>query len=181
MPTSNILAGSYLPPGAPDYGLASSTNAFMSGQAALPYHLNLPGYGQNTALRSANTTNFLRGQLPQDVINLIQQQGAERGVATGVRGDSPNANAAWLRALGLTSLGLMQQGSQQFSQEISDTPVPEIWNPLSLYVPERLAAQELAAAKSGAGSTGGTDNFWGPKQGRFMTFGGGSSGMTRRF
>lgn len=145
------MAFNYLPPSAPDYGLASTVNTFMSGQAALPYRMNLPGYSSNLGLRASNTRNFLRGQLPADVIQQIQQQGTERGVATGVRGDSPNANAAWRRSLGLTSLGLMGQGSQQLSQEIEDTPVPEIWNPLSLYIPERTAAQELAVA---SGETG---------------------------
>lgn len=134
----------------PQFGLAGQTNSFMSGQAALPYRMNLPGYGANLQQATQNTGNLLRGQVPLDVLQQIQTAGAERGVATGSAG-SPNANAAWLRALGLTSLGLQQQGQQNFSQQIADTPVPEIWNPMSLYVPQVLAQQELDAAIAGTG------------------------------
>lgn len=133
----------------PQYGLANQANQFMSQQARLPFTMNLPGYGTNTALRGQNTTSFLRGEVPADVVQQIQQRGAERGIATGIRGEGPNANASWLRALGLTSLGLQQQGSQQLSQSIQDTPVPELWNPMSLFVPQQSAFSELQAAGGG--------------------------------
>lgn len=51
----------------------------------------------------------LTGFLPADVLANIYQQGAERGVSTGMPG-SPNANAATMRALGLTSLDVQQKG-----------------------------------------------------------------------
>lgn len=150
---STILPGSYAPPAGPDYGLASTANQFMTGQAVAPYRANLPGYDALVAQRSQNVGGLLRGEVPLDVRTQIQQSAAERGVAMGSPG-SANANSAWLRALGLTSLGLQQEGSQQLGQAIEQTPVPEIWNPLSLYVPERLAAQELAAAQQGSGGGG---------------------------
>lgn len=132
----------------PNFGLASQVNPFMSGQAALPYHMNLPGYQSLINQQSQNIGGLLRGQVPGDVQTLLQQQGAERGVAMGSPG-SPNSNAAWLRALGLTSLGLQKEGAGQLSQVRADTPVPELWNPMSLYVPQLLAQQELDAARAG--------------------------------
>jgi len=41
----------------------------------------------------------------------------------------------------------MGKGSEQLSQSIADTPVPELWNPMSLYVPTVLAQQQMDAAK----------------------------------
>jgi hypothetical protein len=120
----------------------------MTSQALQPYAANLPGYANMVGQRSENTSQMLRGELPQDVINQISQQSAERGVGGGQAG-GPNSNAAYLRALGLNSLDVMGQGSQQLSQSIADTPVPELWNPASLWVPTVLGQQEQAAASAG--------------------------------
>jgi hypothetical protein len=130
----------------PEYGLAGQANQFMSGQANLALSRGLPGAGGLMRQSSQNILGLLRGQVPEDVTQQIQQRGAERGVAMGSPG-SPNANAAWLRALGLTSLGLQQQGEQNLTGAVQRTPIPEIWNPLSLYVPERTALAELQATQ----------------------------------
>jgi hypothetical protein len=129
-------------------GLASTVNQFMTGQAALPYQTNLPGYQANIAQRGTNIGGLLRGEVPMDVQRQMIQGAGERGVSTGMAG-SPNTNAAWLRALGLTSLGLQQAGSQQLGEAIAQTPVPEIWNPMALYVPERAARLEESIAQGG--------------------------------
>lgn len=128
--------------------LASGVNQFMTGQAMAPYLANLPNFAANMGKRSENTTQMLEGQVPQDVIQQIAQQAAERGISGGAP-SSPNSGAAYLRALGLNSLQMQQQGAQQFSQEIADTPVPEIWNPMSLAVPMMLGQQEQNAARQG--------------------------------
>lgn len=132
----------------PQFGLGAAANQFMTRQARMPYIANLPDYQNLVAQRSRFAGQLLRGQVPTDVVQQLQQRGAERGIAIGSPG-SANATAAWLRALGLTSLGLQQEGSRQLSQSIADTPVPELWNPLSLYVPELLSRQELQAAEFG--------------------------------
>ena len=137
----------------PNFGLAGQTNAFMSGQARLPYQFNLPRYGANLSQWSGNVSSLLGGQVPTDVSQLLQRQAAERGVATG-SGGSPNANAAWLRALGLTSLGLQAQGAQQFTQQVAATPVPELWNPMSLYSSELELEQARLGTRGGAGGGG---------------------------
>lgn len=137
-------------PGSVPYAdLAAMVNQFMTQQAVAPYIANLPGYTGLTQQRSANIGSQLAGQVSPSTTNLLAQRGAERGISVGAGG--PNAAASWLAALGLTSEGLQQQGQANLSQAIADTPVPEIWNPMSLYVPERLAQQELAAARTGGG------------------------------
>ena len=135
--------------GVPFGQAANNNNQFMSYQSVLPYMQNLPGYANMVGQRSQNTQAMLQGQIPDDVITQISQQAAERGIAGGVP-QSPNANAAYLRALGLTSLDLMGQGSQQLSQSIADTPTPELFNPASLWAPEyqqQTALNQTVAAK----------------------------------
>ena len=117
----------------------------MGQQVRAPFLANLPNYAGMVGQRSANTTNLLRGEVPPDVLRQIQQRGAERGVSTGMTG-GPNMNASWLQALGLTSLGLQQQGSKELTQSIADTPVPEPWNPISLYLAELEQEQASSAA-----------------------------------
>lgn len=135
--------------GAVPYGKeAGDINQFMTNQSVQPFMQNLPGYANMVGQRSQNTQQMLQGQLPQDVIGQISQQAAERGIGGGQAG-GPNTNAAFLRALGLNSLDMQNQGSQQLTQSIADTPVPELWNPASLWVPTVLGQQEQAAAQAG--------------------------------
>lgn len=135
----------------PYQGVASSLNSFMTGQARAPFEANLPDYESMVAQRSKNTGAQLRGQVPDDVVNQILQNASERGIMTGSPG-GPNSNAAFLRALGLTSIGQQEAGSRSLSQSIADTPVPQLFNPASLFVPEHLAGLELRAAQAGMGA-----------------------------
>jgi hypothetical protein len=100
---------------------------------------------------TTNVGNELQGQVPDDVIRLLQQQGAERGVAGGQGPDSPNTNASYLQALGLTSLGMQDRGMQGFHQLYADTPIGPQFNPSSMMVtPEQQQAAQLAANQEAA-------------------------------
>lgn len=123
------------------FELAGMTNAFMTAQAQAPFLANFPDYMALNQQRSSNIGAGLRGEVPTDVVNQIVQRGAERGVGMGAP-RSPNANAAWLQALGLTSLGLQDKASTQFNEAVAATPVPELFNPASLFLPERFAELE---------------------------------------
>lgn len=59
-----------------------------------------------TAQSLKNIGSGLRGELSQDVIQGLTQRGAERGISIG--SNSPNAGAAILRAMGLTSMDVQQ-------------------------------------------------------------------------
>jgi hypothetical protein len=133
--------------------------------------LNLPGYQGAMGQAMGNVQSYLGGQVPQDVISLMQQQAAERGVSTGMPGASIN-NAAYLRALGLTSLGLQQQGQQNLTNLMGAVPRGTLMDPSSLMVtpaeqqqwqylantlkaapnPAQAAAAEMAAVQAGLGS-----------------------------
>ena len=131
------------PTGTPFGAQAGNFNRFMTNAAVQPFIQNLPGYQANLGQQSKNTGDMLKGELPQDAVNLIAQQSAERGIGGGIQG-SPNSSTALLRALGLGSLQMMGMGSQQFSQQQSDLPVPELFNPASMWAPQYNASQELA-------------------------------------
>lgn len=104
------------------------------------------------ALESASSANIaaeLAGQVPQDVVNLLAQKGAERGVGMGAPG-SPNSNAAYLQALGLTSLQQQQLGQQNLTSALGRNPVAPIFDPSKmLLTPDQagrlnLGQQQLA-------------------------------------
>jgi hypothetical protein len=137
------LGGSALP--SPQAGTLSNDLTGAGSLTSLTQLLNSLGVaGQTTAnaARIPNATGLetqssaaigseLSGALPPDVVNLIQQQGAERGVATGSPG-SPNAEASTLQALGLTSLGQIQTGEQNLSAADARNPVAPVASPSSI-------------------------------------------------
>lgn len=128
------------------YGLAGNINQFQNQQAPLGLQENLPGYQNLLGQSSQNTQSLLQGQIPQDVINQLTQQAAERGVAMGSPG-SPNANTALLSALGQTSLGLEQQGLQNFQTLAGMTPQVQPMD-LSPYMVTPAQQQDVASSQA---------------------------------
>lgn len=132
------------------YGMTGSLNRFSAGQAALPFDINLPGYRQMTAASSRNIQSMLSGQVPSDVLRQIEQTAAERGISRGIPG-GPNANAAMLRLLGLTSVGQQQAGEAAFTGAMARTPQGPQFNAASfLTTPEQQQAAQMAANIYGA-------------------------------
>lgn len=141
--------------GVPYGDQAANINKFMANQALQQYNSNLPGYANAVGQRMQNTQQMLEGKLPQDVINQISQQSAERGIGGGQSG-GPNTNAAYLSALGLNSLKMMGSGSEELSKSIQDTPTAELFNPSSIWMPAVLGqmSNESAIAGKNAGVGG---------------------------
>lgn len=103
------------------YGLGGGINAFQQTQAPLGLKMNLPGYEGLLGTASQTAQSLMEGKIPQDVLNQLAQTAAERGVRMGSP-LSPNANAALLAATNNTSLGLQQQGLQNFQTLAGMTP-----------------------------------------------------------
>ena len=144
--------------------LATDINTYMNKAAADAYRANMPNYDALMKNRSGVIADQLAGKVGDDVLAKLIQTGAERGITTG----SPmgaGANAAFLRALGLTSMDLQNKGIENFNKSFEATPVPELFNPASIIVPERVGNQEweryLASSKPTTVETG---------PGRTMTF-----------
>jgi hypothetical protein len=126
--------------------LTLGNDAISGAGAALPFQMNLPDYDSMLTQASTNTGQELSGQVPQDVQNLLSQQASERGISTGQAPGSPNTEAAYLQALGLTSMGQQQQGQSNLSQLIGETPTGAGFNPSSMQVTpaEQQAADQQA-------------------------------------
>lgn len=181
------------------YNLAGSVNAFNQQQAPLGLQTNLPGYAGMIGQSSQNIAGHLAGQIPQDVINQITQQAAERGTATGLAG-SPNSSAALLAALGKTSIGLQSQGEQELTAAIGRTPQGPLFDPSKFFVtpdqeqaaqaaadlyksapiPSAAAAEARRQATAGLGAGGGGTTFapTAPSPIRATTWGAGGGGPT---
>jgi hypothetical protein len=115
-------------------GLAGGINSFQNQQSINPYIQNLPGYTGMMAGQSGIIGDQLKGMVPADVMANLNQWGAERGVSTGIGGNSPNTNAAVLRAMGLTSLAQQQTGMSNLQRAIGEIPTPALYDPSRMMV-----------------------------------------------
>jgi hypothetical protein len=105
----------------------------------------LPGYNASLGNIGANIESETSGVLPDDVKKQIAQAAAERAVATGTAG-SENADAAYLRALGLTSLDLTGKGEAQFQSILPQLPGVGISQNPNFYVnPAQQYERDLQA------------------------------------
>jgi hypothetical protein len=127
-------------------GLASTVNQFMTQQAKAPWQANYPLFDPIMGQLGQNVYQQAQGKVTDSTINQLLQGAAQRGIITGSPG-SPGSNAAYLAALGKTSEQQQALGMQGATALGALTPVPEIWNPMSLYVPERLARMEQGIAQ----------------------------------
>jgi hypothetical protein len=108
--------------------LTGKTNALNFGE----YTGRLPGYSDMSSVSSSNILSNLRGELPPDVVNLLGQKAAERGVGGGVSG-SQFSNADYLRSLGLTSLDLKSKGEAGFTGAMDRLKAIPTFDPSSMF------------------------------------------------
>lgn len=101
----------------------------------------IPGAAGLEATSSGNIASLLAGNIPADVKRNLTQSAAERGVAMGSPG-SANSDAALMQALGLTSLGLQQQGQSNLTSALGRNPAAPIFDPSQLLL---TPAQKLQA------------------------------------
>lgn len=153
-----------------DLAGTAAGSAASAGQSAA---MQLPGYMTSMSNIGNNIASETAGQVPADVIEQLKEQGAESNVSTGSSG-----NAGYLKALGLTSLGLTQTGQQNLENILPSTPGytvsqnPEFQTSANLQyeaqtqqqvwqkqaeqqaIALQQQAQALAAAKAGLGGSG---------------------------
>jgi hypothetical protein len=111
----------------------------------------LPGLTGDLGAQMGNISSMIGGQIPADVLTQLQQQSAERGVSSGLAPGSPNSNAAYLKSLGLTSLGLEQTGQSDLTSLMGSIPQPGVFNPQSMMTtPQQQQQAQEAASVLGA-------------------------------
>jgi len=144
-------------------------------QAAMSqYTSNLPGFQSSWNQAATNTGQQLQGQIPSDVTNLETQLMAERGIMGGqTMTNSPNANAAWLRAMGQTSQGEMQQGMSNLSGMMQEMPKGSLFNPNEFLV---TPMQQYQAQQNSYGIEAQPDPTLSTLNKEIMSFGGMASG-----
>lgn len=145
VPDPTLTAGAAIAGNLANFGdlarLTGQTNQLMFDQ----YTGRLPGYSDLASASSGNIGAQLRGELPQDVINLIGQQAAERGIGAGVSG-SQFSNADYLRSLGLTSLSQKQAGEAAFTGAMGRLQGIPTFDPSSMFTkPEDIYGAQLQA------------------------------------
>ncbi len=130
---SSAIQGDIANQGLASY-LANLTTSDNATAAALPYEMNLPDYSGMLSSATNNAASELTGQLPASVANQLAMGAADRNIATGQGAGSPNSSASYLQALGLNSLGVEQQGQQNFAQLMGLTPTGAAANTASYQV-----------------------------------------------
>ena len=144
-------------------GLGAGANTFQQGQLLGQYNFAVPNYSALTQSASTLTGQELGGNVPQDVISQLLQGAAERGITGGMPA-SANSNAAYLRALGLTSLGEQQQGMGNLHQLTADAPIAAPFDISRMFVsPEQqqeaqYASNTMASAPNPAAAAGAAIN-----------------------
>lgn len=113
-------------------GLTTGTSGISASGARTQLEQNLPGYAPMMDTASNNILANLHGQVSPDVIHLLAQNAAQRGVGFGP--SSPNSNAAFLQALGRTSMDLQNLGQTQLTGAIGRTPTGPAFNPASFLI-----------------------------------------------
>jgi hypothetical protein len=89
--------------------LAEQTNAFNIGQLQKALETIIPGYSSIKGKQSDIVQSMLRGELPRDVQDAVQQAAASRAVGGGYGGSGMNRNLV-ARDFGRTSFDITQQG-----------------------------------------------------------------------
>ena len=115
------------------YGLSAGVGAASGAGAMAQYSGSIPGLPGYLGQAGGAVSSELAGQLPADVMAQLQLGGAQRGIGTGTQG-SANSNAAYMQMLGLSSLGMQQQGQKDLAQLIGMTPAGPAFNPASMLV-----------------------------------------------
>lgn len=89
--------------------LASGINKFNFDELKKMYEASVPGYDEMMTTGGADINSMLKGELPLDVQRQIARSSGAKSFAGGY-GGSPMAGAAQAETLGLSSLGLIQEG-----------------------------------------------------------------------
>lgn len=103
----------------------------------------IPGGAGLEAISSGNINRALSGQVDPSVLAQLGQASAERGVMTGSPAGA-GSNAAYLRALGLNTMDLMNTGQNWLTQATNRNPGAPLFDPSSMFIsPGQFGSLEM--------------------------------------
>ena len=121
--------------------LAGQANLFSQQQITDMLNRSIPGYSAMTGTASKNIASELKGEIPQDVQDAIQNSSAAKALGGGFGGSGMHGNLV-ARDLGLTSLSLTQQGLNSFQswqKTAASMYEPSMMNVQSMFIsPEQM-------------------------------------------
>lgn len=88
--------------------LASKVNAYSIDELQKGLEKMFPGYSERVKKAGSTIDSYMRGEVPADVVRNLRQYAAESGATQGTGQSFTNERV--LKSLGLTSLGLVEQG-----------------------------------------------------------------------
>jgi hypothetical protein len=115
---------------------AKQINAFNQAQIEKMLRDSVPQYDEMRNKTSANINSMLSGEIPKDVQDQIQRNGAAKALGGGYAGSGMNRNLV-ARDLGLTSLDLTQRGlnsAQSWISTMAKINQPAMWDFTSMFV-----------------------------------------------
>ena len=142
--------------GVTDINAANRANQTLANQA------RIPGSAGLEAKSSSNIADQLMGKIPEDVLAMLGQGAGERAVGSGMIG-APASEAAYRRALGLTSIGQQEAGQKNLSAAYARNPGAPLYNAGEMVITPLQQAQldltrrgqDISAANRGGGGGGG--------------------------
>lgn len=145
--TGEALAGQEANFGAGS-ALTSKINRFNTQERQAFLDEAIPGYQKRKQAELDITDSYLRGEIPQDVQDQLQNSNAGRAVAGGYGGSGFAAHRT-ARDFGLTSLGLVNMGLDRTSSINRETASLEGPNLVSVANYLGVSPQELVAIRGG--------------------------------
>lgn len=133
-------------PGA--FQLADLANTFSTEELLKSLEQMLPGFANMRDQITGVLGSKLRGEVPRDVQTLLERNAAEKGVALGTSGSQLNQFDE-LRNLGLTSLGIQNEGVAQASSWIRSLPqAPKLDFTSMFFTPQQRLNFEFQQAQA---------------------------------
>lgn len=130
------------------FQLADLANTFSTEQLLKQLEAMLPGFAGMRDQITGVLGSKLKGEIPRDVRNLLARNAAEKGIAMGTSGSDFNEYDE-LRNLGLTSLGIQNEGLNQASQWIRSMPrAPQMDFTSMFFTPQQRLSFEFAQAQA---------------------------------
>lgn len=130
------------------FDLANLANTFSTEQLLKQLETMLPGFGQMRDQITGILGGKLRGEVPRDVQNLLERNAAERGITLGTSG-SQFQQFDELRNLGLTSLGIQNEGLGQASNWLRSMPqAPQMDFTSMFFTPQQRLNFEFQQAQA---------------------------------